>query len=207
MAHLPLIGPGNNAYPARLLPPTSWSGHTDCPPAETREAGDDSVHLSGAALAALTEAEHAPVDRGQAAVDMARDYLGWQTRHAKGSLPHFTAAGGKSNNCADFVSSILQNQGLLKRHHNAVPELARGLLKEGYKRVPEGKARPGDVWIDDGGGHTELVAEARKGKGTHPKLIGSNNGGKRIQSVSENRPYNRGRYYQLPEANRPHPGM
>ena len=43
---------------------------------------------------------------GNAAVDLAKKYLGRDSIGMKGDLPNFTAAGGVTNNCADFVKLL-----------------------------------------------------------------------------------------------------
>lgn len=117
---------------------------------------------------------------GQSAVDTARKFLNQDSISLKGKLPHFTAAGGITNNCADFVSSVLEGQGLVKGHHINVKSFEQELKKQGYRQVPTSQARPGDVWISNSRGHTELVATAGA-----TKLIGSNNGGDSRQEISE----------------------
>ncbi len=121
-----------------------------------------------------------PSASGNAAVDLAEKYLGRDSIGMKGDLPNFTAAGGVTNNCADFVSSVLESTGRLKGHEINVRHLEQSLQKQGYQQVPREKAQPGDVWISDSAGHTELVSEAG-GKA----LIGSN--GSSRQKVSEDR--------------------
>ncbi len=127
---------------------------------------------------------------GNAAADLAEKYLGKNSVDLKGQLPNFTAAGGVTNNCADFVSSCLESSGLLKGHEINVGHLEESLKKQGYVQVPREQSQPGDVWISDSAGHTELVAEAG-GK----TLIGSN--GSEYQKVSEDKSsgMNGGRFY------------
>jgi len=115
---------------------------------------------------------------GQAAVDLARKYIGRDSIGLKGDMPHFTAAGGVTNNCVDFVSSALESQGLVKGHHINVKAFEKELQKQGYRQIPASQAQPGDVWINHSRGHTELVASP--GART---LIGSN--GSARQKVSE----------------------
>lgn len=115
---------------------------------------------------------------GQAAVDLARKYVGRDSIGLKGDMPHFTAAGGVTNNCVDFVSSALESQGLVQGHHINVKSFEQQLQKQGYRQIPANQAQPGDVWINHSRGHTELVATA--GAKT---LIGSN--GSARQKVSE----------------------
>jgi hypothetical protein len=115
---------------------------------------------------------------GQAAVDLARRYTGRDSIGLKGDMPHFTAAGGVTNNCADFVSSALESQGLVQGHHINVKSMEQQLLKQGYRQIPASQAQPGDVWMNQSRGHVELVASA--GAKT---LIGSN--GSSRQRISE----------------------
>ncbi|MCA9778130.1 MAG: hypothetical protein KC800_15480 [Candidatus Eremiobacteraeota bacterium] len=117
---------------------------------------------------------------GQAAVDMARKFAGKDSSSIKGKMPHFTAAGGVNNNCADFVSSALESQGLIKGHHINVKAMEQELKKQGYVQVPASQAKPGDVWMSHSRSHTELVAT----KGA-TKLIGSNNNGDSRQEITE----------------------
>ena len=129
---------------------------------------------------------------GQAAVDLARKFAGKDSSSIKGKMPHFTAAGGITNNCADFVSSALESQGLIKGHHINVKAMEQELKKQGYVQVPASQAKPGDVWMSHSRSHTELVAT----KGA-TKLIGSNKNGDSRQEITEhsNQP-NSGIIYQ-----------
>ena len=134
----------------------------------------------------------APQGEGnQAAADYARQFIGKDSYTLKGQMNHFTAAGGKTNNCADFVSSALESTGGLKGHFVGVKDLEKNLQKQGYHRVSGKDAQPGDVWMNSSRGHTELVGT--KGATT---LIGSNNIRPGFQRVSEkpNNP-NTGVYY------------
>jgi len=119
---------------------------------------------------------------GAAAVNLGRQFLGRNAIDIKGQMPHFTAAGGQTNNCADFVSSCLESQGLIKGHHINVKEMEQSLLKQGYKRIPASQAQAGDVWMNSSRGHTELVQGVQNGK---LKLIGSNNDRPGHQVISE----------------------
>lgn len=117
---------------------------------------------------------------GQKAVELAHSFKDRATHTLVGALPNFTAAGGHSNNCADFVTSILKNVGQLNSHHTSVPDLKHMLNHNpDFQRVPRDQAQPGDVWISHDHGHTELVAD----EGAQ-HLIGSNNGGRSTQHVS-----------------------
>lgn len=133
-----------------------------------------------------------PNGTGQDAVNLARKYLGHNAADIKGAMPNFTAAGGQTNNCADFVSSALESTGRINGHHINVRELEKSMLEQGYSRVSKEQAQPGDVWINGSKGHTELVAEA--GGNT---LIGSNNDRPGHQVISEHRNPSGGYYYHL----------
>lgn len=106
------------------------------------------------------------------------------SQSVKGKMKHFQAAGGKGNNCADFVSSALAATGRGVKHTASVSELRKQLLSKGWKVIPRSKARPGDVWMTSsnkhGSRHTELVSA---NGGT--KTIGSNNIRKGVQQISE----------------------
>jgi peptidoglycan DL-endopeptidase CwlO len=120
---------------------------------------------------------------GQAAVDIGRRFLGQNAIDIRGQLPHFTAAGGQTNNCADFVSSCLESSGRIQGHHVNVGELEQSLLRQGWRQVPLSQARPGDVWINQSRGHTELVEGFDPQRGL--RLIGSNNDRPGHQRISE----------------------
>jgi len=119
---------------------------------------------------------------GAAAVEMGRRFLGQNSIDIKGKLPHFTAAGGQTNNCADFVSSCLESQGLIKGHHINVKEMEKALIKQGWRQIPLNQAKAGDVWMNSSRGHTELVQGFQNGR---LKLIGSNNDRPGHQVISE----------------------
>ena len=110
------------------------------------------------------------VEPGQATVDSARQFLGSKSQDLKGKLANFQAAGGNTNNCADFVSANLMNQGLLKGKQVNVDKLQEQLKREGWSSVEAADARPGDVAFYKSKRHVELVSEAG---GT--RSIGSNN--------------------------------
>jgi hypothetical protein len=109
-------------------------------------------------------------DPGQAAVDDARKFLGEKSQDLKGQLDNFQAAGGKTNNCADFVSANLMNNGLLQGKQVNVDRLREQLQKEGWSTVDAADTKPGDVAFYNNNRHVELVSQAG---GT--KSIGSNN--------------------------------
>jgi len=130
---------------------------------------------------------------GQAAVDLARKFKGQESWRIKGKMPNFTAAGGQTNNCADFVSSALESTGRLKGHQINVKRMEQALIKQGYVQVPASQARPGDVWMNHSRGHTELVS-AKGGTRT----IGSNNDRPGHQVITERaKSTTSGVYYQL----------
>ncbi len=151
----------------------------------------------GGGGAAPVRSPQAPVNPGVpsphgtpgAAVDLARRYLGRDSIGLRGDMPHFTAAGGVTNNCVDFVSSALESQGLVEGHHTEVKAFERALISQGYRRISGDQAQPGDVCMNASRGHTELVAAAG---GT--RLIGSNGSARQRVSEHQNNP-NTGVYY------------
>jgi hypothetical protein len=122
-----------------------------------------------------------PAGQGnQASVDLARRYLGRDSQSCRGLMPNFTAAGGQTNNCADFVCSALQSTGGIRGHFVGVRALENALKQQGYRQVPAAQAKPGDVWISKSRSHTELVTQPG---GT--RCIGSNNDRPGHQVISE----------------------
>lgn len=117
---------------------------------------------------------------GQRAVDVARQFLGQRSRDIKGKMSHFQAAGGLTNNCADFVSSALQSGGMLGGHEVNCKRLEQRLLREGWRRIPAQQAGPGDVAFNQSRGHVVLC----QGNGM---MIGSNNVRQGLQYVTEKR--------------------
>lgn len=98
-------------------------------------------------------------------------------------------------NCANFVSAVLEKNGLLSsgEHTNAVETLRKTLLGKGWQAVSLKNAKPGDVVImqNNGASHTEIVASNKNGKVT---FIGANNrnadGSQRITYDDSNWAYN-----------------
>jgi 3D (Asp-Asp-Asp) domain-containing protein len=98
----------------------------------------------------------------------------------KRGLPHYSAAGGATNDCADFVTACLitagkmGNVGALAPAKINVHYLKEYLLAHGWHTVPKARAQPGDVWLCDGGSgvhHVTLVSAAGGGE-----IIGANGG-------------------------------
>ena len=117
---------------------------------------------------------------GQRAVDVARQFLGRRSRDIRGQMPHFQAAGGLTNNCADFVSSALQSGGMIGGHEVNCRRLEQRLMREGWRRIPANQAGPGDVAFNQSRGHVVLC----QGNGM---MIGSNNVRPGLQYISEKR--------------------
>jgi hypothetical protein len=126
---------------------------------------------------------------GADAVRLGQQFMHQSSRSLRGRLPNFQAAGGVTNNCADFVSALLQNTGRLKGHYNKVSDLQTALGHQGYRRVSKSQAQPGDVWIRSDAGHTELVETPGA-----TKLLGSN--GSAFQTIRESGAGS-GYYYHL----------
>ncbi|MBQ9241930.1 MAG: C40 family peptidase [Proteobacteria bacterium] len=134
---------------------------------------------------------------GGAAVSLAEKYLYSKTHKftkdfikGKPHLKHLVDVSGGTAaynhgydcNCANFVSAILQNAGLLSGHYIGVSALMSNMASEGYKKVSRANAKPGDIWINTTtGSHTEIVASNVNGQ---IKLIGSNNANTQKQRVT-----------------------
>ncbi|MBR4986951.1 MAG: SH3 domain-containing protein [Proteobacteria bacterium] len=139
----------------------------------------------------------------QAAADYAHSFLGRTTKDLVGTLPYLQdlscyggTNNGYDNNCANFVSAILQNYNLLNKHYINISGITSGMLSFGYQKVSRAQARPGDVWCSSG--HTEIVYKNNSGKIT---LVGSNNGGDDVQEISEDSwsgNQSNSTFYQLP---------
>ena len=117
---------------------------------------------------------------GQRAVDVARQFLGQRSYDIRGRMPHFQAAGGLTNNCADFVSSALRSGGMLGGHEVNCRRLEQRLIREGWRQIPANQAGPGDVAFNQSRGHVVLC----QGNGM---MIGSNNVRRGLQYVTEKR--------------------
>lgn len=115
---------------------------------------------------------------GMAAVQTARQFLGQRSYDIKGRMPYFQAAGGLTNNCADFVSSALRSGGMLGGHEVNCRRLESRLQREGWVRIPANQAGPGDVAFNQSRGHVVLC----QGNGM---MIGSNNVRRGLQYVTE----------------------
>lgn len=187
--YTPGMNQGGHSYPPLHFPDRDdIGGHRD-----REHFGNDPAHDAGNRPPAANEDFDAHGRSGSDAVDIARRYEGNESWRLRGVMPHFTAAGGRSNNCADFVSSALEGAGMLRGHHVGVSngDLQNALIRQGYHRVSGRDAMPGDVAIKNGGHHTELVAT----RGA-TRTIGSNNDRPGHQVISERRNNpNSGVYY------------
>lgn len=94
--------------------------------------------------------------------------------YLKRNLPHYQAAGGQTNDCADFVSSVLMTAGKISFHEINVADMKTALLSHGWHTVPKHQAQPGDVWLCLSGGiqHVTLVSG-----GGGSRVIGANGSG------------------------------
>ena len=115
---------------------------------------------------------------GAATIELARRHLGTRSIDLKGRMGPFSAAGGLTNNCADFVSSALVATGRLSRKNVNCKSLEQQMLREGWRQVPAEQARPGDVAFNQSRGHVQLC----QGNG---RQIGSNNVRPGLQYITE----------------------
>lgn len=132
---------------------------------------------------------------GRKAIDFAEIYLydadkklcTYDYKTHEPLLPYLaTVYGDYNNHCADFVTAVLQNVGMISKHENGANSLARYCAagNDGYRTLTNlSEAKAGDVWVNNG--HAELVVgyykEAKK-----LLLIGSNNASSGIYSISHN---------------------
>lgn len=129
-------------------------------------------------------------------VSLAESFLGRNASDLKrsGELPMESWVPNDVN-CANFVTAVLQEAGLINWHDNTVAGTASRLKAEGWTVVPASQAKPGDVCILNYGGHVELVASNNNGD---VQLIGSNNiNPDGSQQVSYGNPYGNA-YYLTP---------
>ena len=124
--------------------------------------------------------------KGEQAVSLARKYLGETTKDLLGKLVYLKDLSSRKNtnhgydlNCANFVSAVLNEVGLLNQHVVGCSKLREACTSFGYQIVPHSQALPGDVWISSG--HTELVDSIQ---GNDITLIGSNNNGDNVQEIT-----------------------
>lgn len=162
--------PKKTTPPKKAEAPASVEKPVRADRAEVKNEGTASAGVQNMTAGLTQNFGRNKVDPGQAAVDEARKFLDSKSQDLKGKLPNFQAAGGHTNNCADFVSANLMNQGLLKGKQVNVDKLQEQLKREGWTSVEAADAKPGDVAFYKSKRHVELVSEAG---GT--RSIGSNN--------------------------------
>jgi hypothetical protein len=117
---------------------------------------------------------------GNSTIELARQFLGQRSIDVRGRMGPFSAAGGLTNNCADFVSSALVASGRLSRKEVNCKRLEQRLIREGWRQIPADQARPGDVAFNRSRGHVQLC----QGNG---RQIGSNNVRPGLQYITEGR--------------------
>jgi len=108
------------------------------------------------------------------------------------------AAKNGKYSCAFFVSNILKIWGLISEGHANVPATTKDMEKNGWKKIPKQKAKPGDIIIWDKEkssdksyyyspthyhngfyiGHKKAISNSSNGKGV-PVIHSWNYGGKR----------------------------
>ena len=123
-------------------------------------------------------------ERGEAASRDAREYVGRETPSLKGEMPGFNALGGERNNGTEFVSTALQNQGLLDGNFGFTGALEDALQEQGYQQVPGQEAGPGDVRFEpnkEGGYYTSSLVSSPGAQTT----IGATRDGNGREVISE----------------------
>ena len=126
--------------------------------------------------------EQAAVDKanslsGEITVDYAKQFDGQKTHDIDNAdLSKLDKSIGYDLNCANFVSSVLEETGRMEGHDNSCVNLKADLISQGYESVSPENAEPGDVWIrinSEGHGHTEIVSG--RDENGNLTFIGSNN--------------------------------
>ena len=105
---------------------------------------------------------------GEQVVEDARSHLGTKSQDI--DAPNYVNSGGNTNNCANFVSTMLHNSGQLDRREENVARLEALAQEQGYRLVSQEEAGPGDMAFRTDVSHVELVTTPGA---TH--TIGSNN--------------------------------
>ena len=126
---------------------------------------------------------------GEISVDYARQFMGEQTcfinkdgENLLGLQRQCTDKNDvnysdyKTNNCANFVSSVLVATGRTDEHINTVKGLKDDLLNnEGYKLVSADEAQAGDVWMHIGSDYRHVEIVTGRDENGNITTIGSNN--------------------------------
>ena len=135
------------------------------------------------------------------AVSYATGLVGRTTKSLVGEVRYLKELGhskatnyGYDLHCANFVSAILKQYGLIGEHVVSCAKLRSACKSYGYKRVDASHAKPGDIWLHNS--HTELVHSVTDGM---ILLIGSNNNGTNVQKITIDgkSPKKGGEYYSL----------
>lgn len=116
-----------------------------------------------------------PIGNNPAAI--AESFLGRNAGELKhsGELPMESWVPNNVN-CANFVTAVLQQAGLIDWHSNRVVDTRDGLLADGWQRVNDiSQARPGDVVVMDQNGQSHVVFFHSFDSNGRPRFIGSNN--------------------------------
>lgn len=127
---------------------------------------------AGAGVAALVDnikqAYGAEPTAGDRVIADARSHLGTKSQDI--DAPNYVNTGGNTNNCANFASTMLHNQGMLPGREENVRNLERVAQENGWRLVDQESAGPGDLAFRTDVSHVELVSQPGA---TH--TIGSNN--------------------------------
>jgi 3D (Asp-Asp-Asp) domain-containing protein len=95
-------------------------------------------------------------------VSIAMKFVGlpsWSPTLIAGLKPYYNNMGRETNNCAEFVSAVLQKAGRISFNNATVLGLESMLKGAGWKPVSKEQSKPGDVWIHrEGPQHTVLIA-------------------------------------------------
>jgi len=134
------------------------------------------------------------------AVSIARKFVGqasWDVH-----LKYYTDAGGETNNCADFVSAVLENAGMIipsqidQTSRINVCDFQTWLKGHQWSAVSKADSKAGDVWLACVPGqleHTVLVSQAGGGD-----TIGSDGSAQeyiREEPMPDSPPYSEAKYY------------
>jgi spore coat assembly protein SafA len=157
----PQISNPDLIYPGQTIVIPGGSGSPSTAPANGLAAVDaaSGVRLTGDNPAAIAER-----------------FLNWNAGDLKvsGHLPMESWVPNNVN-CANFVTAVLQEAGMINWHDNTVVGTRDKLLSEGWQRVDLSQARPGDVVVMDSGGQSHVVFFHSFDANGNAQFIGSNN--------------------------------
>lgn len=113
---------------------------------------DEHKESVGPKASAASADKHPHEASGGDPVALARRFVGlpsWSPKLRAGLAPDYNNQGRQTNNCAEFVSAVLQKAGRISFHDPTVMGLESKLRGHGWMTVPKHQAKAGDVWLHE----------------------------------------------------------